>query len=257
MDQWFESYLARIGYVGSTKPSDTSLAQLHQSHMYKVPFENLDIQYGKALSLTLPDLVEKVVKNKRGGFCYEVNYLFANLLQAIGFQVSILSAKVYKEDGMPGQDYDHMTLLVVANESWLADVGFGGSSFISPLKFVENTLQCDVAGYYRITAISEADYLLYFSLDGTSFKALYEFSIIPRTIEEFHPQCLMKQQHPESHFVKNKICTLATIDGRKSIHNELFTIRNGETKEELLIEDQQMEADILEKHFDIKPMFLR
>jgi N-hydroxyarylamine O-acetyltransferase len=98
---------------------------------------------------------------------------------------------------------------------------------------------------------------LYFSLDGTSFKALYEFSIIPRTIEEFHPQCLMKQQHPESHFVKNKICTLATIDGRKSIHNELFTIRNGETKEELLIEDQQMEADILEKHFDIKPMFLR
>jgi N-hydroxyarylamine O-acetyltransferase len=96
MDQWFESYLARIGYVGSTKPSDTSLAQLHQSHMYKVPFENLDIQYGKALSLTLPDLVEKVVKNKRGGFCYEVNYLFANLLQAIGFQVSILSAKVYR-----------------------------------------------------------------------------------------------------------------------------------------------------------------
>ncbi len=117
------AYLQRIGYDGPCKPTAEVLRQLHRAHMLAVPFENLDIPLGRPIVLSLPLLFEKIVQRRRGGFCYELNGLFAWLLQEIGFSLTMHSARVFSE-GRPGPDFDHMLLLVGTDEKLGADVGF-------------------------------------------------------------------------------------------------------------------------------------
>jgi N-hydroxyarylamine O-acetyltransferase len=118
--------------------------------MFNVPFENLDISVGRYIKLDLPSLFQKIVHERRGGYCYELNGLFAALLRTLGFRVDQLSAGVAGPDGKFGPEFDHLTLLVGAGDSWLADVGFG-DSFLAPLPFAvggEGTL--DPAGKFRL-----------------------------------------------------------------------------------------------------------
>jgi N-hydroxyarylamine O-acetyltransferase len=135
--QW---YLNRIGYRKPIKPNLETLSGVHRTHMLTVPFENLDIHLGKPIRLTEQALWEKVVIQKRGGFCYELNGLFAWLLKQIGFHVTYLNGYVYSEQGDYGREFDHLALMVQIpgyDTQWLADVGFG-DSFVEPLKIVLN-----------------------------------------------------------------------------------------------------------------------
>ena len=126
-------YLERISYHGSREPILSTLQALHEAHLLAVPFENLDIALGRAIVLDEASLWTKIVEHHRGGFCYELNGLFAQLLLALGFQVDLLSAAVARETGGFGPDFDHLTLLVHLEQDWLADVGFG-ESFRQPLR---------------------------------------------------------------------------------------------------------------------------
>src|SRR5262245_27861823 len=125
-----DAYLGRIGYTGSRAPTLEVLRALHRAHLYAVPFENLDIHAGRRIVLDQDALFQKVVTHRRGGFCYELNGLFAALLRKLGFDVTLLSGRVHNDGGF-GPEYDHMTLLVKLDGRWLADVGFG-SSFHDP-----------------------------------------------------------------------------------------------------------------------------
>src|SRR5919107_4778825 len=118
------AYLERIGYRGPLAPTAETLRRLHVAHLLAVPFENLSIHAGEPVVLDDDSLFEKVVGRRRGGFCYELNGLFAALLRALGFRVEMLSAAVAKPSGEFGREFDHMALLVHAGERWLADVGF-------------------------------------------------------------------------------------------------------------------------------------
>src|SRR5262245_55915491 len=108
------AYLARIDYTGGRAPTIDTLRALHRAHLYTVPFENLDIHLGRAILLEERALFRKVVGERRGGFCYELNGLFAELLRFLGFEVSLLSACVGRVDGGFGPAFDHLTLLVRA-----------------------------------------------------------------------------------------------------------------------------------------------
>ena len=90
-----EAYLKRINYSGDLTPSITILKQLQKTHLLNVPFENLDIHYGHPIELDLDKIYHKIVVRKRGGFCYELNGLFQNMLNIIGFDSKIISARVY------------------------------------------------------------------------------------------------------------------------------------------------------------------
>lgn len=152
-----DAYLDRIGYAGPRAPEAATLRALHRAHLLAVPFENLDIALGRPLALDEAALFDKIVRRGRGGFCYELNSLFAALLRALGFDVALLSARVLT-DGQPGPEFDHMTLLVQrpadagapGPQRCLADVGFG-ASFLEPLPPDSPDLQRQAPGIFRVS----------------------------------------------------------------------------------------------------------
>jgi len=129
------AYLARIHYSGATEAHAEILSALHRAHMVAVPFENLDIHLGRKITVDEAAILNKVVALRRGGFCYELNGAFAALLRALGFQVTLLSARVARANGDEGPEFDHLTLRVDFEDPWLADVGFG-VSFLESLSIV-------------------------------------------------------------------------------------------------------------------------
>src|SRR5215204_5389972 len=144
-----KAYLERINYSGPLEPTAETLRRLQLAHLLAVPFENLSIRAGEPIVLDDEALFEKVVGRRRGGFCYELNGLFAALLRALGFQVTLLSAGVARADGTFGPDFDHMALLVTLEDRWLADVGFG-DSFRDPLRLDERGEQPEGPRAFRI-----------------------------------------------------------------------------------------------------------
>ena len=120
-------YLARIGYDGPLEPSPETLAGLQRAHLLSVPFENLDIHLGRRLVLDRSANFDKIVRRRRGGWCYELNGLFSWLLEELGFRVTLLGSRVEGAAGA-GQDLAHLLLLVDLDRPYIADVGFGESS---------------------------------------------------------------------------------------------------------------------------------
>src|SRR4051812_2868960 len=107
-----QAYLRRINYRGELAPTAATLRELHRAHLLAVPFENLDIHLGRPILLDEQALFDKIVAHRRGGFCYELNGLFALLLRDLGFEVTLLAAGVARADGGFGPEFDHLTLLV-------------------------------------------------------------------------------------------------------------------------------------------------
>jgi N-hydroxyarylamine O-acetyltransferase len=143
------SYLARINYSGSIARDVQTLRALHRAHLLTVPFENLDIAAGRKIVLDEEAILRKVIEQRRGGFCYELNGAFAALLQALEFRVTLLSARVSGDQGKESPEFDHLTLRVDLDEPWLVDVGFG-ESFLEPLRMDLRTAQLDPAGTFRL-----------------------------------------------------------------------------------------------------------
>ncbi len=129
-----DAYLERINYGGTLEPTAETLRRLHVAHLHAVPFENLSIHAGETIVLDDGALFEKVVARRRGGFCYELNGLFAALLRALGFEVTHHLAVVGGEGPV-----NHMALLVTLDgERWLADAGLG-EGFLDPLPLREGS----------------------------------------------------------------------------------------------------------------------
>jgi N-hydroxyarylamine O-acetyltransferase len=171
-----KAYLERINYRGALLPAAETLRALQVAHLLTVPFENLSIHAGQAILLEDDALFTKIVTNRRGGFCYEANGLFAALLRALGFNVAMLSAEVANATGEFGPAFDHMALLVQMEQRWLADVGFG-DSFLEPLLLDKQGEQRQGSRTYRI--LQDTDYFVLMRRDEC------EWNLLPmRTIRE-------------------------------------------------------------------------
>src|SRR5438093_5660882 len=145
-----DAYLERIGYVGPLEPTWRVLEDLHLAHATHIPFENLDILLGRSIRLDLESLQAKLVKAKRGGYCFEQNLLFAAVLESLGFALTRLAARVrYRTDRLLPRT--HMALLVhLDGTHWLADVGFGAEGLLLPLPFRVGQETPQFAWTYRI-----------------------------------------------------------------------------------------------------------
>lgn len=231
------AYLARIGYTGPTTPTAQTLRELHRAHLLAVPFENLDIPCGRQIVLDQDRLVRKVVQLRRGGFCYELNGAFAALLTALGFRVTLLSARVPREDGSASPEFDHLTLRVDLEEPWLADVGFG-DSFVEPLRLRMGLEQKQGGRVFRI--VERDNGLQVERSEGQGWKPEYQFTLVPRKLQEFAEMCNYHQTSPESPFTRKRLCTRATPEGRITLSDmKLVTTRNGRKEEQVLASEEE------------------
>jgi N-hydroxyarylamine O-acetyltransferase len=246
-----QTYLGRLQYFKPVKPDVQTLQGLHPAHMQYVPFENLDIALKRPILLTEEALWNKIVLQKRGGFCYELNGLFAWLLKQIGFDVTYLNARVYNREGKLGIDFDHLALLVnIPNQSirWLADVGFG-DSFNEPLNFEERDEQAQGLRAYRLEQTAEGYVTWQKNYDG-SWERQYFFDLQPRTFPvDYEQACSYHQTSPESSFTRGSIISRATPDGRISLEGErLILTKNGQRSARHLINEKEYQA-LLKEYF--------
>lgn len=246
-----EKYLSRINYKGEPKPDLSTLNELHKLHLLHIPFENLDIHYGRKISLEIEAIENKIVNENRGGFCYEMNALFCTALSQIGFDVSMISACVYESNGTFGKEFDHLALLVKLNETYLADVGFG-ANFIHPLKFILNEEQEDESGIYKINSLNENEFLLLFKSGEKDFLPQYKFTIVARKLEEFEEMCEYHQLSSESHFTQNKICTKLTENGRITLSKDKFIITSNGIKQITHVASEEEFRKILLNQFGME-----
>jgi N-hydroxyarylamine O-acetyltransferase len=243
------AYLDRIGDNGPLTPTGATLRALHRQHMLTVPFENLDIGLGHEIVLDPERFVDKIVRQHRGGFCYELNGAFAALLTAVGFRVALLSARVANEQGILSKEFDHLTLRTDLNESWLADVGFG-ANFLEPLRLISHFEQQDAIGSFRFIQAGERWRLEVRQPDG-SWRLQYDFSSQPRQLSEFADMCRYHQTSPDSHFTRNRICSLATPNGRVTLSGMRLIITSNGRKEEQVLSTEADWHSALHDHFGI------
>lgn len=207
-----DAYLKRINYNGPREVSAETLRALQVAHLMSVPFENLSIHSGESIVLDENALFTKIVEQRRGGFCYECNGLFAGLLRALGFDVVMLGAGVAHATGGFGPIFDHMALMVTLDERWLVDVGFG-DSFLEPLRLDSRADQVQGTRSFRI--VDQDDYLVVMLRnDNEDWQPQYRFRLQPYTFPDYDEMCRFHQTSPESHFTRNVVCSRATADGR-------------------------------------------
>jgi N-hydroxyarylamine O-acetyltransferase len=213
-----DAYLRRIAYEGTLVPTTPTLHALHVAHLMTVPFENLDIHLGRPIVLEEQALLAKIVTRRRGGFCYELNGLFAALLRQAGFTVHLLSAEVGRDDGSFSPPFDHLALLVETGERWLVDVGFG-DSFLVPLRLDDEEVQQQQQDAYRVLRDGERRRVVMRRAagEGERWTPHYRLSLVPHVLAAFDARCRYHQASPDSHFTQARVCSRATPRGRVTL----------------------------------------
>jgi N-hydroxyarylamine O-acetyltransferase len=243
------AYLQRINYTGSIDRTVENLHQLQLAHLLSVPFENLSIHSGEPIVLDDDSLFDKIVVRRRGGFCYELNGLFAALLRELGFDVQMLSASVANSEGEWGPEFDHMTLLVTLDERWLVDVGFG-DSFIQSLPLDKRTEQTQRTRAFRIDEVDDRLMLLQ-KEQSEDWKPQYRFNLAPHVYSDYAEMCRHQETSPQSHFTQRRICSRLTEDGRITISQRRLIITRGTNKEERELASEKEVTEALRDYFDI------
>ncbi len=244
-----QAYLDLLDLPFPQKLTLSFLEQLHERHLLRVPFENLNIHLGRPIHLDIPSLFDKMVRQKRGGFCYELNHLFHWLLETLGYDSTLVSARVRTERGGFSPEFDHLALIVTLDKPYLADVGFG-NAFRRPLP-LSGEIRKDISGLYRVRRIGPDEFALQ-KRSGDSWSDSYRFSRVPRRIDEFRDMCHHHQTSPDSHFTRGRICSLATPSGRITLTDTALKItENGEQLTHPVASEEEWSRLLLE-HFGIR-----
>lgn len=227
-----EAYLKRINYAGSIAPTLETLEMVHRLHPAAIPFENLDPLMERPVRLGLSDLEQKLIVERRGGYCFEHNLLLKAVLETMDFSVTPLAAGVLwtHEEGYEPAALSHMALLVdLGGVPYLADVGFGGQVMTAPLKLRAGLEQQTPNERYRLTG-GEPVWQLDSEIAG-EWKPLYRFELTPRSFDDF-----VAMNDPAMALFRDDLAA-ARVEGPKrlALHNaRLRTHEGGETTTRML-----------------------
>lgn len=248
----FEPYLKRLGLRKRLKPNLANLGRLQKAHVLQIPFENLDIHAQIPIELDIQRIYNKVILNKRGGFCYELNGLFYELLSHLGYQVRRVSARVYSVEKGYSPEFDHMALIVtIEDQDYLSDVGFGEFSF-GPIALHWPSQQMDPRGLFHVDEHPD-EYICISKNDDQAEKVPeYKFKTIAREFGEFNGMCQYQQTDPDSHFKAKPLISMATAKGRITLAGRELKIRRGEQLLVRKIEDQSAFDKAAWKYFRLK-----
>ncbi|CAB3768182.1 acetyltransferase [Burkholderia sp. MSh2] len=244
-----QQYFERIGFAPSSRADIATVAEMMRRQLFSVPFENLDVQDKKIVSLVPEDIVEKILQRNRGGYCYEVNGIFAMALQALGLTYQFVAARpMFYAVKRPRT---HMAIVLTLNgESWLCDLGFGSYGIRAPLRLdaIDVEVRQD-ADTFMLSKISERDYLLKALVDG-QWANQYAFDLSPQEWIDFAPANYMNSTHPDAIFVQKMLVILHNESGRKVlIGDTLKTVRNGQTEQRVISTEDR--RSILSREFGL------
>jgi N-hydroxyarylamine O-acetyltransferase len=249
-----QTYLRRIEYTQVIKPDVDTLCRLQLAHLRSIPFENLDIGLKRIIRIDESSIWDKLIICQRGGFCYELNGMFAWLSKQAGFEVTYLNARDYHEaDDTFGIDFDHLVLMVrIPNEStrWLVDVGWG-DTFTQPLDIDNPEWQEQGERAYRLEPFRDGYQLWQRGYDG-KIERQYYFDLKPHQFPaEYEAACLYHQTSPQSIFTHNRIISRLTENGRISLDNDHLIVTTHGQRKEFPIQNESEFHSLLKKHFGI------
>lgn len=250
-DQAFDldAYLARIGYRGERRPSLATLDALHLAHATTIPFENLDILLGRPIRLDIESLQAKLVRDRRGGYCFEQNQLFATALTALGFQVTQLAARVMlnAERVLPRT---HMLLLVeVEGQRLLADVGFGAEGLLLPVPFVVGTPAARLDRVYEV--IEHEGHFVLMLTDRAPPLALYRFSLEPQLLVDYEVANYFVATNPGSIFTQLLLAQRIAPGLRHTLRNRELIIDEAGTITTHAVADDDALLNVLADEFNL------
>ena len=243
-----QRYLDRIEYSGSIQPNLSILIALHEAHVFSVPFENLDVQLGKSLSICIEDAYEKIVNNTRGGWCYEQNGLFGWVLTEIGFKVTRISANVMRHHNGETSAASHLCLLVKlpgGRKKYLVDVGFGGS-LIRPIELAE--AQFDQPPFKLGLERLDDGYWRYWEDPGNG-KFSFDFTEDPACESSLSRKCVSLQSDPSSNFVLNLVAQQRSRNQQRTLRGRVFSVLEQGVNESKTIDSPEALVAILAKEF--------
>jgi N-hydroxyarylamine O-acetyltransferase len=247
-----DAYFGRIGYDGPRKPTLDVLQAIHGLHPQTIPFENLDPFMGKEVDLDPARVQDKLVRGRRGGYCYEQNLILMRALQALGFEVSGLAARVLwaqAEDAVTPRS--HQVLRVeIDGRTWIADVGFGGLTQTAPLLLEPETAQ--TTPHERFRFVEKNGYFhAQAELDG-EWRTLYRFDLAPQYDVDYQVSSYYLSANPASHFVTGLMIARAASGRRFAMRGNSFAIHEtgGRTERREIVSAEE-HATILESDFGI------
>ena len=243
------AYCRRIGYTGDLKPTESVLRALHEAHVGSIPFENVDVLLERPILLDSASLQKKLVTQRRGGYCFEQNLLFKDMLEAIGFPVIGLGARV--RFGTTGiRPRTHMALLVEADgKKFLADTGFGANGLLEPILLVSGReINLPIVSF-RLAEI-DGLWVLQATLAG-QWSDLYAFTLEPQERVDYVVANHFVATYPESIFRQMLTAQIVRREERILLrHGELRILRSdGESVR--LVRTEHESREVLRQHFGI------
>lgn len=246
-----DAYCHRIGYRGPRCASLQVLRDIHALHPAAITFENLDVLLQRPISLEPGALAEKMVRRRRGGYCFEQNTLLMAALEALGFSVRGIAGRVQWNAGGRVLGRNHMALLVTTEEGdVLADVGFGGLTLTAPLRLEEGVAQQTPHGVYRLLRVAD-EWQLQAQLDG-AWAPMYQLSLAQQAPSDWEVTNWFAATAPASIFTRMPIVARPAADGRYAMRNDrLRHYRNDGTVEERPIATAEQLANVLRDIFNL------
>jgi N-hydroxyarylamine O-acetyltransferase len=241
------AYLNRIRFDGSVRPDLATLKAIHRAHQYAIPFENLDVQRRRPIVMDLAAHYDKIVCQRRGGWCYEMNGVMGWALKEIGFDVMRVGAGVMRVLAGDAQLGNHLCLLVCLDQPYLVDVGFGGSLVEPlPLRATEREdhpyrLGLGEVGqsYWRFTEIAHGDA---FSFD---------FRVAPADEALLAQKCRFLQTDPASPFIQNLVVQRRTADTHFSLRGRVLAATHTTHVDKMLLNSEEELVATLRDCFDL------
>jgi N-hydroxyarylamine O-acetyltransferase len=244
-----EAYLARIGHAGDLDPTVETLTALHRAHVLSIPFENLDILLGRPIRLDLESLQAKLVHGGRGGYCFEQNSLFAAVLEHLGFQVTLLAARVRMGDDR-STPRTHMILAAdIGQARWLADVGFGGDTLLDPIPFDED--EPVLQGAWAFQLCEEDDVRVLRGRRGDGWMDLYAFTEEPQLPVDFEVSNHYTSTWPRSPFVTKVVVQRSGLDERWMLIDDELRVERPAATERWTVSTPEERLTILADRFGL------
>lgn len=248
-----DAYFARVGYTGAGRPTLETLRALHALHPRAIAFENLDPFLGRPVHLDIASLQGKLVRSRRGGYCFEHNIVFMNVLRALGYAVAGLAARVIwnrAEDANTPRG--HMLLGVeLDGKTRLCDVGFGGLTQTAPLAFEPEIEQETPHETFRI--VERDGYFVSQARIGDDWRGLYRFDLSEQLEVDYVATNYFLSTNPQSHFVTGLMAARAAHRARYALAGNRLTVhRRDGGAERRRIETAAELADTLETTFGIE-----